>query len=50
MNSIFRRQSIMAIASQRPKLSLHLAGIALLLGLALLPAGAQQTTGSIVGT
>ena len=50
MNSIFRRQSIMAIASQRPNLSLHLAGIALLLGLALLPAGAQQTTGSIVGT
>ena len=39
----------MALVSQRPKLFLHLAGIALLLGLAFLPAAAQQTTGSIVG-
>jgi hypothetical protein len=36
--------------SQRPKLFLHLAGIVLLLGLAFLPATAQQTTGTIVGT
>lgn len=38
MKSIFRRQF------------LHLAGFALLLVLALLPASAQQTTGSIAGT
>src|ERR1019366_2754736 len=49
MNSISRRQSIVALVSQRPKLFLHLAGIVLLLGLAFLPAAAQQTTGSIVG-
>jgi hypothetical protein len=36
--------------SQRPNLFLHLAGLVLLLGLAFLPAAAQQTTGSIVGT
>jgi hypothetical protein len=40
----------MAFVSQRPKLFLHLAGFVLLLGLAFLPAGAQQITGSIVGT
>ena len=40
----------MVLVSQRPKLFLHLAGTVLLLGLALLPAGAQQTTGSIVGS
>ncbi len=40
----------MASAGQGPNLFLHLAGSLLLLGLALLPAGAQQTTGSIVGT
>jgi hypothetical protein len=50
MNSISRRQSIMAFLSQRPNLFLHLAGIALLLGLGFLPAAAQQITGSIVGT
>ena len=40
----------MASAGQEPNLFLHLAGSLLLLGLALLPAGAQQTTGSLVGT
>jgi len=50
MNAIFRRESMMALVSQRSKLFLHLSGIVLLLGLAWLPATAQQTTGSIVGT
>ena len=49
MNSIYRRQSIVAFLSQRPNLFHHLACIVLLFGLALLPAAAQQTTGSIVG-
>ena len=50
MKSILRRLSFMASAGQGPNLFLHLAGSLLLLGLALLPAGAQQTTGSLVGT
>ena len=40
----------MAFVSQRPKLLLHLAVLILLLGLAFLPATAQQITGSIAGT
>jgi hypothetical protein len=40
----------MAFLSQRPNLFRHLAGLVLLLGLAFLPAAAQQITGSIVGT
>jgi hypothetical protein len=40
----------MAITSHRANLFFRLAGLALLLGLAFLPATAQQTTGSIVGT
>ena len=50
MNSITRGQWIMEFVSQRPNLSLRLAGFVLLLGLALLPARAQQTTGTIIGT
>ncbi len=49
MKSIFRRLSLMESAGQGPNLFLHLAGF-VLLGLAFLPAAAQQTTGSIVGT
>jgi hypothetical protein len=40
----------MAFVSQRPNLFLKLAGFVLLLGLAFQTAGAQQTTGTIVGT
>ncbi|MGA9670183.1 MAG: carboxypeptidase regulatory-like domain-containing protein [Terracidiphilus sp.] len=40
----------MAFLNQRPNLFLRVAGFVLLLGLAFLPATAQQTTGSIVGT
>jgi len=40
----------MTFLSQRPKTFRHLAGLVLLLGLALLPATAQQITGTIVGT
>jgi hypothetical protein len=40
----------MAFLSQRPNLFRHLAGLVLLLGLAFLPAAAQQITGTIVGT
>jgi hypothetical protein len=50
MKAISGRQSIMAFVSQRPNLLLHLAGFVFLIGLASLPAAAQQTTGSIVGT
>jgi hypothetical protein len=50
MNTILWRQSVVAFAKQRSNLLLHLAGFVVLLGLAFLPAGAQQTTGTIVGT
>ena len=50
MNSISQRQPFMAFVSQRSNLFLQLAGLVLLLGLAFLPAAAQQTTGSLVGT
>ena len=49
MNAFSRRQLIVAFVNQRPKLFLQLASLVLLLGLAFLPAAAQQTTGSIVG-
>ena len=49
MNAFSRRQLIVAFVNQRPKLFLRLASLVLLLGLAFLPAAAQQTTGSIVG-
>ena len=50
MKSVFRRRSFKAFAGKRPNLFFHLAGFVLLFGLALLPAGAQQITGAIVGT
>ena len=40
----------MAFVSQRSNLFGQLAGLVLLLGLAFLPAAAQQITGSLVGT
>jgi hypothetical protein len=40
----------MTLVSQRSNLFGQLAGFVLLVGLALLPAGAQQTTGSLIGT
>jgi len=50
MKSILRRQSIMAWVSQKPSLLIQVACFVLIVGLAFLPATAQQTTGSIVGT
>ena len=51
MNAILRRQSIMAFVSQRPNSASSTSqDLVLLLGLVFLPATAQQTTGSIVGT
>ena len=50
MNSISQRQPFHAFVSQKSNLFFQLAGLVLLLGLAFLPAAAQQTTGTLVGT
>ncbi|MGD0481228.1 MAG: carboxypeptidase-like regulatory domain-containing protein [Terracidiphilus sp.] len=50
MNSNSQRQPFLAFVSERSNLLVQLASLVLLLGLAFLPAAAQQTTGSLVGT
>jgi len=50
MISISQRLPFMAFVSQRRNLLGQLTGLVLLLGLAFLPAAAQQITGSLVGT
>lgn len=50
MNLTLRRRPFLEHLSQGSSLFLQWAGFVLLLGLVLLPAAAQQTTGSIVGT
>jgi hypothetical protein len=50
MMSISQRQPFNAFAGQKPYLLVQLASLVLLLGLAFLPAAAQQITGSVVGT
>src|ERR1035441_5779634 len=50
MNAKFWRRSAMANKSQRSNLLHKLAALVFLIGLASLPATAQQTTGSLAGT